>query len=78
VPTKAGGLTGAFEIMTVNGAIRNLIREGKTHQINMMIQNSPSEGMLTMSTALDRLLQAGIIDKFAWQEAKSEYDIEVT
>jgi twitching motility protein PilT len=69
VPTTGGGLTGAFEIMIVNNAIRNLIREGKTHQIDMMIQTGQSEGMQTMNTCLKNMFLSGIIDENAMLEA---------
>lgn len=69
VPTVGGGLTAAFEIMLVNNAIRNIIREGKTHQINMMIQTGQNEGMQTMNSCLEKLLAEGIIDKTAMADA---------
>ena len=37
IPTVNGGVVAAFEIMICNGAIRNLIRESKTHQIDTVI-----------------------------------------
>ena len=69
VPTVSGGLTGAFEIMLVNDAIRNLIREGRTHQINMMIQTGRSEGMQTMGMCLKDLYEKGIISRAFLQDA---------
>lgn len=63
VPTNAGGLTAAFELMIANPAIRNLIREGKTHQIDNVIQTSTSEGMMLIETHLARLVQQGVISK---------------
>ena len=69
VQTVGGGLTGAFEIMLVNNAIRNLIREGKTHQINMMIQSGQSEGMQTMNTCLRNMYESGVIDQNTMLEA---------
>lgn len=58
LPTIGGGLVPAFEIMHLNVAIRNLIRESKTHQIDGIIQTSASEGMLGMDTSIFRLFQA--------------------
>ena len=69
VPTVAGGLTGAFEIMLVNNAVRNLIREGKTHQINMMIEAGQSEGMQTMNSCLQEMYRGGVIDRNTLLEA---------
>jgi len=58
--TKDGGLTPVFEVMTVNPAIQNLIREGKTHQIdNAIFSGGP--GMLSMDTELMRLVKEGQI-----------------
>lgn len=50
-----------MEIMTATSAIRNLIREGKAHQITSVIQTSASAGMLTMDQSLKDLYSKGII-----------------
>jgi len=53
VPKLDGrGRVGAFEIMLATPAIRNLIREGKTHQIQTIIQTSGAEQMRTMDANL--------------------------
>lgn len=58
--TRDGGLTPVFEVMTVNPAIQNLIREGKTHQIdNAIFSGGP--GMMSMDTELIRLVKEGKI-----------------
>lgn len=58
--TRDGGLTPVFEVMTVNSAIQNLIREGKTHQIdNAIFSGGP--GMLSMDAELTRLVKEGQI-----------------
>ena len=61
IPTKNGGLIPAFEIMKVNNAIRTMIREQKTHQIDTIIQSS--EDMQTMDADILRLYKEGIIDR---------------
>lgn len=61
VPTVDGGLVPAFEVMHVNPAIRNLIRESKVHQIETIIGMSAGEGMLTMDNSLLTLVQQGRI-----------------
>lgn len=48
------GRVAAFEVMHVNSAVKNLIREGKSHQLPSVIQTSKREGMCTMD---DYLLQ---------------------
>ena len=51
VPTLDGKQTPAFEIMYTNPAIKNLIREAKTHQIDSAIQAGAAQGMCTMDEA---------------------------
>ena len=47
----------AFEILHTNSAIRNLIREGKTHQLPAAISSGGAEGMLSMDQSLLSLYQ---------------------
>lgn len=61
IPDVDGGLIPAFEIMHVNNAIRNLIRESKIHQIDTVIQSSTAEGMRTMDDSILALWRAGRI-----------------
>lgn len=64
VPTKDGKVVAAFEIMTVTPAIRNMIREGKVHQIDNIISGASAEsGMISMDKSLLELYQKGIIEK---------------
>ena len=51
----------AAEIMVANSAIRSLIREGKTHQIDTMIQTGAAQGMQTMDRTLVSMVQSGVI-----------------
>jgi len=55
VPTTDGKLTPALEVMIVTPAIQNLIRDGKSHQIDNVIYSSAAEGMQTMDGDLLRL-----------------------
>lgn len=55
IPTTDGGQTAVFEVMNNNAAIKNLIREAKTHQIDAAIQAGAAEGMCTMDDSLCRL-----------------------
>lgn len=57
------GRTVAFEIMIATPAIRNLVREGKTHQLLTPIQTGAQLGMISMDTSLMNLYQRNIIDK---------------
>lgn len=57
------GRVAAFEIMLPTPAIRNLIREGKTHQLLTPIQTGSELGMVTMDNSLLSLWRRNIIDK---------------
>ena len=61
VPTIGGGRVAAAEIMVANSAIRSLIRDGKTHQIDSMIQTGASAGMQTMDATLAKLVKSGTV-----------------
>lgn len=66
---KGGGRAAALEIMTGTTAIRNLIREGKIHQIPGTMQVSQKDGMQTMDMALQNLVARGLVTK---EEAQSK------
>ncbi|MDR3316072.1 MAG: PilT/PilU family type 4a pilus ATPase [Coriobacteriales bacterium] len=61
ISSMSGSTIPAFEIMHCNNAIRNLIREGRTHQITTVINSSASEGMVGMDASLLKLYQEGQI-----------------
>ncbi|HAT4124156.1 TPA: type IV pilus twitching motility protein PilT [Clostridium perfringens] len=61
VETVDGDRTAALEIMFATPAIKNLIREGKTHQIESSIQTGSKYGMRTMDMELANLYREGII-----------------
>ena len=64
LPTKdARGRVAAFEIMVATVAVRNLIREGKTHQMASAIQTGTQVGMQTLDQALRSLVMQGRIDR---------------
>ncbi len=64
IPTIGGkGRRAAFEVMLGTPAIRNLIREGKTHQIASILQTSKKQGMQTMDDAIFELYMNGHIDR---------------
>ncbi len=62
VPKKSGGLTAVFELMLVNPAVQNLIRDGRTHQIDNAIVGGGS-AMISMDAELQRLVRAGEITR---------------
>ncbi len=62
VPTLDGGIEPVFEIMIVNSAIQNMIRESKVFQIDNIIYSSSAQGMQTMDSDLLRLYHEKRID----------------
>jgi len=62
----------AVEILVANSALRNLIRERKTHQILSIMQSSTASGMQTMDDSLLQLLQKGLITR----EIAQKYSID--
>ena len=63
VPSVSGEMVPAFEIMVLTPAIRNLIREGKVHQIDGIIYTSAAENMIAMDSSILDLYKKGIIDR---------------
>ncbi len=63
VPGVSGELVPAFEVMRINSAIRSLIRDSKTHQIDSAIAAGGAEGMMTMDQSILRLVKAGLVAK---------------
>ncbi|MDK0569810.1 type IV pilus twitching motility protein PilT [Clostridium perfringens] len=61
VETVDGDRTASLEIMVATPAIKNLIREGKTHQIESSIQTGSKYGMRTMDMELANLYREGVI-----------------
>lgn len=68
VPAIGGGRVTATEILVANSAVRNIIREGKTHQLDAVIQTGSELGMQTMDRTLVKLIQTGVI---TYDEAKN-------
>ncbi len=59
VPRTQGGLVPAVEIMVVNSAIRNLIRENKIYEIDLVIETHSKEGMVSLNRSLAALVKKG-------------------
>jgi twitching motility protein PilT len=57
VPRINGGRVPAYEIMITNPAIRNLIREKKAYQIDLVIETSMQEGMISLNRSLANLIK---------------------
>ena len=64
IPTVTGEQTPVFEVMTINSAVQNMIRDGKTHQIdNVIYGGSVGQSMMSMDNELFRLVREGRITK---------------
>lgn len=79
IPTIDGrGRVAAFEVMHANHAVRNLIREGKSHQLTSVMQTNRKLGMMTMDEALQQLYFAGRISReMAVQFAQDPDNMEI-
>ena len=63
VPDVDGRLIPVFEVMQLNNAVRNMIRESKVHQLDALIASSSGEGMVSMDSSLLDLVRAKRITK---------------
>jgi twitching motility protein PilT len=61
IPRVGGGLVAAYEVLLANTAVRNLIKEGKTHQLRNAVVTGQREGMLTFEQSLSILVAMGTI-----------------
>lgn len=61
IPSTAGTLVPAFEVMVCNNAVRTMIREAKTYQIHSEIHSGANEGMLGMDNSIFQLYEDGLI-----------------
>jgi twitching motility protein PilT len=61
IPSVSGGLVPAVELLINNTAVANLIREGRIHEINSVIETSSDQGMIDLNRYLSDLVRAGEI-----------------
>jgi len=74
IPALGGGRTAAAEILIATPAVRNIIREGKSHQLEAVIQTGAEYGMQSMDKTLVELIHMGAI---SYEEARNvAVDIE--
>jgi twitching motility protein PilT len=73
VPMIGSGRIAAAEIMIATPAVRNIIREGKTHQMDAVIQTGAEFGMQSMDRTLVNLVHAGTI---SYEEARN-YAVDI-
>lgn len=74
LPRISGGRVPATEIMFSNNAVSNLIREGKAHQLDLVIETSLENGMISLNKSLAELVRRGEISA----EAAVAYSINPT
>jgi twitching motility protein PilT len=74
IPTIGGGRIAAAEILIATSAVRNIVREGKTHQLEAVIQTGSQYGMQGMDRTLAQLVHQGTI---TFDEARN-YAVDLT
>lgn len=74
VPSIGGGRLAASEVLVATPAVRNIVREGKTHQLDAVIQTGAEYGMQSMDKTLVSMIHEG---KISYDEARNfAVDIE--
>ena len=61
IPRIGGGLVAAYEVLVGTPAVRNLVKEGKTHQLRNALVTGTRDGMITLEQSLSSLVQQGIV-----------------
>ena len=61
VPRIGGGMVAAFEVLVATNPVRNLIREGRSNQLQNVMMTNSKEGMQTLETSLVTLIEDGTI-----------------
>ncbi len=64
LPRRKGGLIPACEVMISNSASANIIREGKVHELDLVIGTSANEGMLSLNQSLIELVKKGEVSAY--------------
>jgi len=61
IPRIGGGMIAAYEVLVATPAVRNLIKEGKTHQLRNSLVTGSRDGMNTLEQWLSHLVQDGVV-----------------
>jgi twitching motility protein PilT len=61
IPRIGGGMVSAYEVLVATPAVRNLIKEGKTHQLRNALVTGARDGMVTFEQSLSHLVQNEVI-----------------
>lgn len=74
LPRVGGGRVPAVEILLTNDAVRNIIREGKTYELNNVVQTNIEDGMMPMDRSLANLVKKGVVSiEIAQQYVKDSH-----
>jgi len=66
IPRVGGRMVAAYEVLVATPAVRNLIKEGKTHQLRNALVTGTKDGMVTFEQSLSFLVQQGLV---SWDDA---------
>jgi twitching motility protein PilT len=61
LPSQKGGLVPAYELLMNTKAVANVIRESRTHEIDMLIETGTEHGMISLNHSLLELVRSGDI-----------------
>jgi twitching motility protein PilT len=61
IPRIGGGMVAAYEVLVATTAVRNLIKEGKPHQLRNQLMTGHKDGMNTLEQSLSIMIQQGLI-----------------
>jgi twitching motility protein PilT len=61
IPRIGSGMVAAYEVLVATSAVRNLVKEGKTHQLRNSLVTGAQDGMVTLEQSLSGLIQSGAI-----------------
>lgn len=75
LPRASGGRVPAFEILRFTPAVRSLVREGRTHQLDAAIADGRNDGMVRMSDSVQALVDKGLVDRSEAARFLPEQDV---
>lgn len=61
IPRIGGGMVAAYEVLVATPAVRNLIKEGKTHQLRNSVVTGHRDGMVSLEQSLSQLIADGTV-----------------
>ena len=76
IPRVGGGMVAAYEVLVATPAVRNLIKESKTHQLRNSVLTGTRDGMSTLEQSLSALVQDGVVT-FEDAAARSLYPKDI-